>query len=540
MGTWKALKMGRLMKILCRGRTPQARKKRIVTPSPTPAARTAAPASPSRRAGEFSLAGFFAGLNIKRRIGRDILFVVFMALIAAVSFALTGELWMHRDGTLTKNYSDDAFARRDTTRLVAVKADGSAFSESDAEKIRRLSSVTEVDTCDYCNDINFYMTEGVDYEITYSRRGWFGGRVATLNFLNNTRFMKSAACLTESDLACGRLPNARGEMVLYGEESLMGKKFTVYFAAKNLWGSGEYCSTELEIVGILKTATDSVYFSTALATELGMNMDSALFRLYYAYNTKSRDYSMKPKVTLIVNESLTGNDVIVSEKLSTLPGYGNVIFKSFERDDDGNVTGTATEDEVNVTGYTSRDTSLFMEVSPEFFSKYYSGQTRQLSVYLTSYAKTDPVIKQLTALGCHAVSTYRVGASEYIVAKVNERVTIVGICSAGLLVILVVAVLILRALMRLNLSNFRLLDFIGAKLSVLKLISVIEMAFFCCVGVIIATAVAFIARAAGVTAAGDIIEYMTPLSYMLFVLYNYAITGLAVFGFNRLLKRRLA
>ncbi len=490
--------------------------------------------------GKRALASFFSTENIKTQPGRNFLFISFLFLMAVVSFALIGELWMHRDDATTKSYSPAAFAREDMTRLVAIKKNGAEFTAEDVAKVLKIANVATVDICDYSNDINYYMIERTDYEYLHSARTWFSPGKTTLSFINTTRFMMSAECLKESDLAEGHLPESKDEVVLYSDDpAMLGRTYLTYFSNKNLWGSGEHNSTKVKVVGLLKEETNQVYFSKELCQSLGMHMDSDLFRIYYAYNNKTMDYTMKPEMTLVINNSLTGNNVILSESLETQPGLGDVLFYTFERDSDGNVTGNPVEEYVKVTGYSDLFTSTFMEVSPEFFYAHYTAKTKQLSVYLTSYAKTDNVISKLSHMGYDAVSTYRVSVADYLPDKVEERVTIIGICAAGLLVVALVEVLLLRALQKLNLKNFRLLKFIGARLSVMKLISVFEMAFYCVIAIILATAFAFVLYAAGVPVVKEIIDYMTPVSYLLFVLYNVCLAGITVLSFNSLLKGRL-
>lgn len=489
------------------------------------------------------VAAHFAKLNRKTQKGRAVLFTSFLFVICIVSFLFIGELYQYADDTNTKIYSQSAFYREDDTRLVARHSDGSAITAADVEQISALSNVVAVDSCDVANDINFYMEENVDYEYIYGvQRNW-GEReeVVRLSFLKEDRFVMSEDCIDETDLKTGHLPESRNEVVLYSEdESVLGTSVTTYFTSRNLWGQDQYYCTDVTIVGILKEESSQVYFSKDLCNMLAMHMDSGYFRLYYAWDTRIKDYSKKTWFIPVIADDLTGAEV----RLSALMGeedkpIGETLFHFEDIDEAGNEDGNAIEQNVSVLEDGNSHSSLFLEVSQEFYDTYYQKKSTQASVYLTSYAKTDSVTRKLNSLGYQVISSYRVSMTDYDEELVANRMTIIGICSFGLLALLLAEVLILRSLMKIRIKDYFVLKFIGMKLQMIQRISYYEMGAYSVTAMILTILAMWILRLAGVEVITDMMWYVRPDAYLVFILYNMLLCLLTVAAFNHLLKGRL-
>ncbi len=494
------------------------------------------------RAWQHKTAIHFAGKNAASQFGRAFLFTTFLLVIAVGSFLLIGELLMHEDDIYTKLYSRKAFYQEDDTRLVVKKADGSVLTEEDFKKISDLSNVVVVDPCDYANDINYYIEEEVDYTFMYS---WGGGRPGSnrnfrvLKFLSEDKFMRSAHCITEADLAYGRLPESRNEVVLYAEEdSLLNESQTCYFTAANIWDTGEYYGTEVTIVGILKEPTSQIYFSEELCNMLSMHMDSGVYRLCYAYDQYLEDYKQKPELVPIISDDLSGNEVRFSENFENII-YGEVLFRFQGYDENGQLTDIYIEEMVDSIRDTHDYTADFLEVSKEFYERYYQKQHTQASVYITSYAGTDKVMRQLEDMGYESLSTFRVSATDYVEAAVTERLKIIAICAGGLLALLIAEVLILRSLMKIRIKDFFVLKNIGMKMQVIKKISYYEMLGYTVLACVLTIALMWGLRFAGIPIICDMMWYYDLSTYPIFVVYNLLLTTLTVAAFNHLLKGRL-
>jgi len=485
------------------------------------------------------VARLFAFKNFHTQKARASLFIVFLLIISVASFLFIGELFMHGDDYPTRVYSVATFRKQADNRLVVKRSDGTDIRNEDLKTIKGIANVEYVDTCDIANDINFYLEEGKDYKFIYGQsRGSREMSVQSIKFLNEERFMQSSDCITEADLADGRLPKARNEIVLYGKGSSdLHKKYTTYFQAYNIWQEGQYYSTELKVVGILKEKTDQVYFSKELCRMLSMRIDSGIYRIFYNYDSSLEDYRCKPDLIPVIADDLFGNQLRPSKSLDQKP-MGHVEYNYQEYDEEGNASGPAISGFGEITGQ-CQHTSKFMEVSQEFFDRYYNKNSMQASVYITSYARTDDVIKKLNKLGYEAISTYRVSMTDYNPELVNQRLIIVGISVFGLLAIMFAEILILRSLMKIKVKDYFVLKFIGMKMKIIHKISYFEMLLYTAIAVLITVAVMWILRYVGIGIIEDIMWYYHPITYVLFAIYNTILILLTVASFNSILKGRL-
>lgn len=486
-------------------------------------------------------AAFFAKRNFQTQIGRAILFTSFLLIIAVVSFLFIGELFLHGDDYSTRTYSQATFRKEDNTRLIVKRSDGKDLLEEDVKKISGVRYVETVDSCDIANDINFYMEEGKDYKYIYGRSRDHSEGVKTVTFMKEDRFMMSDDCITKEDLSAGRLPEARNEIVLYSKGGkALNTDILCYFMAKNIWPSSQYYQTDLKVVGILKEKTDQVYFSKELCAMLSMYINSGTYRVLYEYDYSLKDYRKKVEFIPVVNDKLRGMDVIISGSMENPPAAGFYEYSWQDKDQDGNPVGDLISGSyLNILPEQSENTSMFMEVSKSFFDQYYKKNSTQASVYITSYAKTDAVIKKLEKLGYEAISSYRVSMTDYKEELVNQRLMIIGISAFGLLAILFAEILILRSLMKIRIKDYFVLKFIGMKLQIIRRISYFEMSIYTAVAVAVTIVLMWILRLSGIGIIQDIMWYYDWETYLLFILYNFLLIVLTVASFNRILKGRL-
>ena len=488
---------------------------------------------------QFKTAFYFARKNATTQLGRATLFTVFLTIIGIASFMLLGELLVYEDDIITKVYSNKAFYQQNDTRLVVKKADGSLLTEEDFDRIHKISHVVAVDSCDYANDINYYVTEDEDYEYLYSFHWGSREPVVTVKFISDKKFMKSIDCITEEDLAYGRMPESRNEIVIYDtDDSLLNKSKQVYFKANNIWDSGEYYEAKLKIVGILKEETEQFYFTRELCQMLSMDIDSDLYRIVYAYDYRKMDYAQKPEMVLVIADDLTGNQVRVSKNIEE-GVTGEILFRLWEYDEEGEISDTYVEDTVVVQSKTTSYTRDFLEVSQEFYDKYYQPENKQASVYISSYAKTDEVMSALERMGYDSISTIRVSTTGYDEPLVFDRLKIMGICMSGLLALLLAEVLILSSLMKIRIKDYFVLKFIGMKMQVIRKISFLEIGAYVIVAMGITVALMWALNYGKVPLVTEMMWYYEWKGYLVFFLYNIFLSVLTVASFNRLLKGRL-
>ena len=284
------------------------------------------------------LENFFALKNIKMQKARAGLFFTFFLITAVVSFLFIGELLVYRDDRITKEYNSDAYLQKNDTRLVVRHPDNSVLTEKDQAAIAGVKYVTMTDLCDYANDINYYIEEDKDYEKTHGSQDKQITNVDNdgmteeeknqgIRLLDKTHFMKSSTAITKSDLASGRLPKERNEIVLYTtDKKKLNSQIRCYFSSENLWKEGESCFQDLKIVGILKDNTRQVYFHPELCQMLTYGIDKFVVWGEFCWDMRYKKYygTMKP-VYVVVADDLKDNQVRVSENY-VIPstGYGLV------------------------------------------------------------------------------------------------------------------------------------------------------------------------------------------------------------------------
>ncbi len=496
---------------------------------------------PSPKANHVAL--FLANRNRNTQIGRSTLFLVFFLVVSVASFVFIGQLALRADDRLVMKYSQAAYYDEETTRLDVRNSDGSALTDADLDRIRSLRYVEAVDSCDYANDINYYMNEGTDYSVLYGiQRSKDSTReIYEYSFDDESHFMRSVDCISESDLADGRLPESLTEIALYSDDpSVLGTTVTVFFTAHNLWSYvSTYCSYELTIVGLLREDTDQVYFSHELCWMFGTYADGG-GRLYEVRETVGGAKNYIPMVT-IIKEDLEGSQIrggnLNAKSDDQLDATGG-IYAFGQIDNTGNPVGDMLDMSFHSIGYVD-NSPYVIEVSSKWFYHHYEEECTEAAVYLHSYALTDEAIRALGRMGYEAISTYRVSVSGYSDRLSNTRMVIIGICILGLIVLALAEILILRSLMKIRIKDYYVLQFIGMKLHMIRRISYDEMFVHSIAAIILTVVIMWILRLCGVGMVTDMMWYVKLPYYLCFVVYNLLLCLLTVAAFNHLLKGRL-
>ncbi len=502
----------------------------------------------------YPVAAYFARLNRRTKRGSSLLFLIFFFLISTMSFLFIGELYAHADDTLTKTYDASAYLNEDDTRLAVRHTDGSELTEEDLEAIKAIPNVVTVDSCEYCNDINYYYKLGEDYKIGYVAAVSENATKEryVYHYIDDTHFMRSVSCIEESDLAAGRMAEGLTEIVLYSEDpSLLGTTVTIHFRAENLWSSQEWtsqehCSYEMTIVGLLQEDTDQIYFSEEFGMMLGSFMDADIrYQLYYDFSGGAAKPYFQTLIP-IVKEDLEGMQARIggygtsSDENEEEELFWSVTARLLEVDSHGellfeNITDLPLEKSVNL----ADNSEGFLEISAELFYTWYTPVCTQAAVYITNYARTDDVISRLEEMGYEAVSTWRVSATDYDEEKVNTRMTIIGISASGLFVLAIASLLILRSFMKIRRKDFAILKSMGMRIQMMRQISYFEMGAHCLMAMLLTVIVMWILRINGVEVLdiANMMWYIRWYAYVPFVLYNLTLCVLTVASFNRYLGR---
>lgn len=541
----------------------------------------------SKPYGTNRMASFFALKNIRMQRGRTALFFSFFFITAVVSFLFIGELLVFGDDRITKEYDSSAYLQENDTRVVVRYPDNRELTNKDQDKILSVKHVEEVDLYDYANDVRYYYQEGKGYKYSYGVREKDGDgehaeaaedtgkEIRDVQLLTKEQYVKSAACLSESKLSAGHLPEGRNEIVLYSKDkNILGTEQECYFTADNIWKSEETYHTKVKVVGLLKEKTDQIYFDYRLCQMLTVGMDKE-FRLDYCWDKRRKCYVGEMDFFPVIGEGLEEKEIRISSNyivpgsgIQVLPTdlrsafAGNSLLHVMERGDMGGLTEQSAmlmwEDEpkhlearngieVEVEGievkvqleeFTDQGGDI-VEMSEELFNRLYQPKTTQASVYISSYAKTDKVIDALNQAGYDAISTYRVSSINYIEAKVYQRLEVIAISSAVLLALMVLQILLVRSVLKIKIKDYYVLKFMGMRMRQLERITYLEMGIHCIMAVVIALLLMAGLCVGKVSFIVNMIQYYTVPGVFLFVVYNIVLMVLTVLFFHRLLRKRV-
>lgn len=500
----------------------------------------------------------FVRMNAVRQPEKIALFMGFFLAAAIVSFLFIGQLLMNADDIYTKKYSATSFARKDDKRISIRRRDQKFMTKKDIDRLTKMKHVVSVDQYDIVNDVNYYFEEGKDYrqEYGYNRMSTSneGGLYDSQNveYVKKNQYMRSSSCLKKSDLAKGSLPKKIDEVVLYDRGKYkVGDTITFFYTSDVLWSSTEnYIQRKMKVSGLLKNKDKQVYFSPEICTMLQSTVTGGKVFYEYAYNQKLGKYQGQATLWPIVGDIVKkDNELCVSgayeaavyraedNDLTLLDQSGLLHIDQYDKDmkskDVKQIENVETGEKINGCG------ANFAEVSQNIYEKYYRTESRQASVYITSYAKMDHVLKALDKAGYEAVSTLRFGADEYDSDLVQERLRTIGIAVAILLVMMAAEILILRSIFKIQIKDQKILKFMGMSTKLIGKINYMEMRRYSITAIIV---VAVVMNAVGifVPALRAMLYYYEWPGYLAYFMYNYVAAMVMVAAFNHLLKGKVS
>lgn len=500
----------------------------------------------------------FVRMNAVRQPEKIALFMGFFLAAAIVSFLFIEQLLMNADDIYTKKYSATSFARKDDKRISIRRKDQKFMTKKDIDQLTKMKHVVSVDQYDIVNDVNYYFEEGKDYrqEYGYNRMSTSneGGLYDSQNveYVKKDQYMRSSSCLKKSDLAKGSLPKKIDEVVLYDRGKYkVGDTITFFYTSDVLWSSTEnYIQRKMKVSGLLKNKDKQVYFSPEICTMLQSTVTGGKVFYEYAYNQKLGKYQGQATLWPIVGDIVKkDNELCVSgayeaavyraedNDLTLLDQSGLLHIDQYDKDmkskDVKQIENVETGEKINGCG------ANFAEVSQNIYEKYYRTDSRQASVYITSYAKMDHVLKALDKAGYEAVSTLRFGADEYDSDLVQERLRTIGVAVAILLVMMAAEILILRSIFKIQIKDQKILKFMGMSTKLIGKINYMEMRRYSITAIIV---VAVVMNVVGifVPALRAMLYYYEWPGYLAYFMYNYVAAMVMVAAFNHLLKGKVS
>lgn len=514
--------------------------------------------SNEERLRDHTIGRIFVRMNAVRQPEKIALFMGFFLAAAIVSFLFIGQLLMNADDIYTKEYSATSFARKDDKRISLRRKDQKFMTKKDIDQLTKMKHVVSVDQYDIVNDVNYYFEEGKDYrqEYGYNRMSTSneGGLYDSQNveYVKKDQYMRSSSCLKKSDLAKGSLPKKIDEVVLYDRGKYkVGDTITFFYTSDVLWSSTEnYIQRKMKVSGLLKNKDKQVYFSPEICTMLQSTVTGGKVFYEYAYNQQLGKYQGQATLWPIVGDIVKkDNELCVSgayeaavyraedNDLTLLDQSGLLHIDQYDKDmkskDVKQIENVETGEKINGCG------ANFAEVSQNIYEKYYRTESRQASVYITSYAKMDHVLKALDKAGYEAVSTLRFGADEYDSDLVQERLRTIGIAVAILLVMMAAEILILRSIFKIQIKDQKILKFMGMSTKLIGKINYMEMRRYSITAIIV---VAVVMNVVGifVPALRAMLYYYEWPGYLAYFMYNYVAAMVMVAAFNHLLKGKVS
>lgn len=514
--------------------------------------------SNEERLHDHTIGRIFVRMNAVRQPEKIALFMGFFLAAAIVSFLFIGQLLMNADDIYTKEYSATSFARKDDKRISLRRKDQKFMTKKDIDRLTKMKHVVSVDQYDIVNDINYYFEEGKDYRQEYgynrmstSDEGWMYDS-QNVEYVKKDQYMRSSSCLKKSDLAKGSLPKKIDEVVLYDRGKYkVGDTITFFYTSDVLWSSTEnYIQRKMKVSGLLKNKDKQVYFSPEICTMLQSTVTGGKVFYEYAYNQKLGKYQGQATLWPIVGDIVKkDNELCVSGEYEaavyraedndlTLLGQSGLLHidqydKDMKTKDVKQIENVETGEKINGCG------ANFAEVSQNIYAKYYRTDSRQASVYITSYAKMDHVLKALDKAGYEAVSTLRFGADKYDSDLVQERLRTIGIAVAILLVMMAAEILILRSIFKIQIKDQKILKFMGMSTKLIGKINYMEMRRYSIIAIIV---VAVVMNVVGifVPALRAMLYYYEWPGYLVYFMYNYVAAMVMVAAFNHLLKGKVS
>ena len=514
--------------------------------------------SNEERLRDHTIGRIFVRMNAVRQPEKIALFMGFFLAAAIVSFLFIGQLLMNADDIYTKEYSATSFARKDDKRISLRRKDQKFMTKKDIDRLTKMKHVVSVDQYDIVNDINYYFEEGKDYRQEYgynrmstSDEGWMYDS-QNVEYVKKDQYMRSSSCLKKSDLAKGSLPKKIDEVVLYDRGKYkVDDTITFFYTSDMLWSSTEnYIQRKMKVSGLLKNKDKQVYFSPEICTMLQSTVTGGKVFYEYAYNQKLGKYQGQAALWPIVGDIVKkDNELCVSgayeaavyraedNDLTLLGQSGLLHIDQYDKDmkskDVKQIENVETGEKINGCG------ANFAEVSQDIYEKYYRTDSRQASVYITSYAKMDHVLKALDKAGYEAVSTLRFGADKYDSDLVQERLRTIGIAVAILLVMMAAEILILRSIFKIQIKDQKILKFMGMSTKLIGKINYMEMRRYSITAIIV---VAVVMNVVGifVPALRAMLYYYEWPGYLAYFMYNYVAAMVMVAAFNHLLKGKVS
>ncbi|MBE5940822.1 MAG: ABC transporter ATP-binding protein [Lachnospiraceae bacterium] len=513
---------------------------------------------------KLGIAWTFVSLNRRNQPKRNLFTFAFYMFVTLAFFIFMGSLFNNMSTLTAGYYSDKAFKNGNDKRIIVRHFDDSVITQEDIDRISKVSKVQIVDRYDTVNDINYVCEKDVDYKVIFDvcEREYYDDPDNTfIEFLDESKFMMSSTVLKESDLAVGSLPTKMNEIVVFSRNTnLVGEKVTYYLKNRKTWPA-QYVEYEFTITGVLNSYTEQTYFSEELCRYLSADFTGINSKWYVMYGSNGRGISFSTKVTngaiasnlalgypntiLKVNNSLAYGEIVASQRLfdravqytggkryQKKVGAGT-MFTYLDKD------GKQVDVELSMIRDESGSSENVIEVSYELFETIFTDlSSRQASVYISDYAYTDEVLKDLNELGYDAVSVHRVGATAFDQETVMSKLKSMGISAAALLVIFFLGWMLTYTLLKLKKGDFIIFKSIGMEQQTVNNIIMLDVATSFAGATILSIFLAYVISWCDVEYVYNLLKYYNLLYYGIFIVIIAIMAVLIIRSYSKYIKKR--
>lgn len=513
-------------------------------------------------------------LNSKAQPIKTVLIICFMLACTLGSGIFAAGYLASADDTATKIYKTGMFLNGDDRRIIVARQDGMPVGMEDVETLRTLRYVEQVELYDGVADVNYYSIPEKDYIINHGylayQGSWSGGpepppskEVRIVSLKNHSKYMRSATCIVQEDLAAGRLPEATSEIVYGSDPELIGTTMEIAVSDRVNWGNETYGFLKFTIVGVLKKADGQVYFSGKFCQgvilnngtySMGMIVDGVSFSLMHRPGGFAKitnplillpDDNLSPDSVRISNPYLpVGVEVQEGDSVSLCIEDTYVSEeekKALEEDESAWYDYDLGLKYVYAKAVCEpQDSSKRVHlVAPELCAKLAPDvPIKQMTLYIKDYAYMDDVLHALYEKGYSGISPLRASALEYNQEKVTEQLITLFICMVAFIGVYFLEVFILRTFMKFKKGDYQVLHSIGMTQHQMKQMVLSEFMF----SAVIAVGIAGLAAVAAWLFGGDIVQnmmkYLRWYHYAAFAVFEFAAVFVLASSYNGYLRKQ--
>ncbi len=495
----------------------------------------AAPLPQRPKNGTKLLSVYVAALQQRSRPVWTSLMIAFFAITAFSVFAFLGTFIVNVDDAGIRKYESSAFRNGSPTRIVVSTPDHTPMTQDDYEKLVNIRHVLSLEPNSYAADAQYAYREGTDYSLHFESNNAYTANMGfSIAMSANAPALQTVPIMPQGTdfLTAGRLPENFYEAVAVAHPDQIGKYVSVHITDSVHWSANQIISIPVKIVGVTDYGQGLYFHSDVGRIILQGACPKDYDRFYLFVPNESLDNETFLSNWLILS-SLRANSkyktpVIIpgipkaNQYLTTVPmRSGNAANKN---DPDAYTSLSLpmldpqlpySEDLEKNLQANGHQCSLAIEVSPENFDKLtWNKASEQVSLTIADYGYTDRVMAQVQKLGYNGTSVYRLGSTEIIEEKAQERDQTLKICLTALISILLLQVILLRAMFANQTGDYKLLSNIGLTCATAMRSILVQLVILTFVGQLLAGTALWICAVQGVEAIRNIMVHL-PISYVI-------------------------